>query len=463
MNYTKEYLDKAYNIHGLRALLSELGGTPGDKKKEDLIISILKIQEGVIPTPKTQGRKSKREKYEEYLKKANVPDYEVDEHGEIAVENNPIDDLDSYVAGENSTRVLGTFEKSENYDHGFLRGANFKPNAVTDVYVSAKAIKYFRLRDGDFVEGVASSGRDNGAPSLKMIEHINGKRFDGGERVKFSELEPVYPTEQIKLESDKVNDLSLRAVDLLCPIGRGQRALIVAPPKAGKTTLVKKIASAIDANYDDIYLMVVLVGERPEEVTDFKRSVSCELLYSTFDEKAKSHVRIAKLAIEKAKRQVENGKHVVLLLDSITRLARACNEVLPSSGKTLTGGIDPIALQEPKTLFGSARNIEGGGSLTIIATALVETGSKMDEVIYEEFKGTGNCEIFLSRDLSERRIFPSIDLYRSGTRRDDLIMENNALNLAYNLRRMLDGTKDAEVTVLNVISSAKTNGEITIK
>ncbi len=460
MKYTKEYLDTAYNIHGLRDLLAELGGTPGSMNKDGIINAILKIQEGVIPAPKTQGRKSKREKYEEALKKGNAPDYEFDESEDVTVHNQPIDDYFENTNVGSGVKVRGTFEKCEGYDHGFLRGDNFKISSITDVYVSPNSIKYFKLRDGDYVEGYAISSRDNGAPSLKSVELINGDSLSREQRVRFNELEPIYPNERLTLEVDGENDLSLRAIDILSPIGKGQRALIVSPPKAGKTTLIKKIASSISKNYQDVYLMVVLIGERPEEVTDFKRSVPCELIYSTFDEKAKNHIRISKLAIEKAKRQAEHGRDVVVLLDSITKLTRAYNETMPSSGRTLTGGIDPISLQEPKSMFGSARNFEGDGSLTVIATALVDTGSKMDDVIYEEFKGTGNSEIFLSRNLSERRIFPSIDLYRSGTRREDLLLSDKELELSFNLRRSLDGSKDAEIEVLNVFSSYKTNEEL---
>ena len=456
MKYTKIHLDKGYNIHQLKELLTELGGTPGTLNKEGLIDAVLKIQDGEVPPKKVQGRKSKSEKLKELLK-STEEGYKEDEFVDVSVENNPNGEYDEDVALESTIRVSGTFEKSENYEHGFLRGNNFKSSAVSDVYVSAQSIKFFRLKDGDFVEGLAVRGRDNGAPSLKKIEKLNGVKYSNEERISFSELEPIYPDKQIKLEVEGENDLSLRAIDLLCPIGRGQRALIVAPPKAGKTTLIKKIASSIDKNYNDIYLMVVLIGERPEEVTDFKRSVNCELIYSTFDEKAKNHVKITKLAIEKAKRQVETGKHVVLLLDSITRLTRAYNEVLPSSGKTLTGGIDPVALQEAKSLFGTARNFDNDGSLTIIATALVDTGSKMDDIVYEEFKGTGNSELFLSRKLSEMRVFPSIDLKLSGTRRDDLLLDRNTLQVSYALRRSLE---NSELNVLAKLNSTKTNAEL---
>ena len=454
MQYSKEQLDCAYNIHELRALLTELGGTPSSMKKEEIIKTILDIQDGVIPVPKTQGRKTKREKYREQV----IVDYVEDEYEDIAVHNQNVGEVNVTTMLGSTVKVKGTFEKTDT-DHGFLRGDNFKMSSVTDIYVSSSAIRNFHLREGDFVEGYAVISRDNGAPSLRQVEFINGKDVSD-QRKRFTDLEPIFPDERLKLEIVGENDLSLRAIDILSPIGKGQRALIVSPPKAGKTTLIKKIASSIAKNYPNVYLMVVLIGERPEEVTDIKRSVCAELIYSTFDEKAKNHIRISKLAIEKAKRQAESGKDVVLLIDSITKLTRAYNETLPSSGKTLTGGIDPVSLQEPKSFFGSARNFDGEGSLTVIATALVDTGSKMDDVIYEEFKGTGNSEIFLSRNLSERRIFPSIDLYRSGTRRDDLLLSNDELDLSYNLRRSLDGTKDAEIEVLKLLSSYKTNEEL---
>ncbi len=456
MKYTLENLQNGYNIHDLRDICIELGGKPSNKNKDKLIEYIIKIQEGsIIPTSKGQGRKSNREKFN----KNKFDGYKEDDNFEVQVNNFGEEETEDSKEGQ-IVNISGTFEKSENYEHGFLRGDNFRMSSVTDVYVSASAVRGFRLRQGDFVEGIAVYGRDNTAPSLQSIEKLNGFEYESKIRRRFNDIEPVFPNERLKLEVDGENDISLRAIDILSPIGKGQRGLIVAPPKAGKTTLIKKIASSISKNHKDVSLMVVLVGERPEEVTDFKRSVNAEVIYSTFDEKPKNHIRISELAIEKAKRLAESGKDVVLLLDSITRLARAYNEILPSSGKTLTGGIDPVALQAPKSFFGSARNFSDKGSLTIIATALVETGSKLDDVIYEEFKGTGNSEIFLSRKLSERRIFPSIDLYRSGTRREDLLLDSETLDVSYRIRRYFDSVQDAEVKLLETFSKTANNREL---
>ncbi len=456
MKYTLENLENGYNIHDLRDICIELGGKPSNKNKEQLIDFIIKLQNGtIIPTSKGQGRKSRRQKFN----KSSAEDYKEEGDLEVKVSNFGEEEVEISKEGQ-KVEISGTFEKSENYEHGFLRGENFKMSSATDVYVSASAVRGFRLREGDYVEGVAIYGRDNTAPSLQSIETLNGIKFKNGMRRRFNDLEPIFPNKQLRLEVKGENDIALRAIDILSPIGRGQRGLIVAPPKAGKTTIIKKIASAISKNYNDVYLMVVLVGERPEEVTDFKRSVNAEIIYSTFDEKPKNHIRISELAIEKAKRQAEAGKDVVLLLDSITKLTRAYNEILPSSGKTLTGGIDPVALQSPKSFFGSARNFSDGGSLTVIATALVETGSKLDDVIYEEFKGTGNSEIFLSRKLSERRVFPSIDLYRSGTRREELLLDSETLNVSYGIRRYFDSVHDAEVKLLETFSKTSNNCEL---
>lgn len=453
MKYSLKDLQNGCNIHDLRDICIELGAKPSNKNKDELIDFIMKIQEGVIiPTSSGQGRKSKREKF---IKK-NFEKYQEDEIDDIKVSNFGEEETETSKEGK-LVKVFGTFEKSDNYEHGFLHGENFKMSSATDVYVSAPAVRNFKLREGDYVEGVAVYGRDNTAPSLQSIEKLNGVKYEGLIRRRFNDLVPIFPNKQLKLEVKGENDIALRVIDILSPIGRGQRGLIVAPPKAGKTTLIKKIASAISKNYNDVYLMIVLVGERPEEVTDFKCSVNAEVIYSTFDEKPKNHIRISELAIEKAKRQAEAGKDVVLLLDSITKLTRAYNEVLPSSGKTLTGGIDPVALQSPKNFFGSARNFSDGGSLTIIATALVDTGSKLDDVIYEEFKGTGNSEIFLSRKLSERRVFPAIDLYRSGTRREELLLDQETLYASFNIRRSFDSVQDAEVKLLEILSKTENN------
>ena len=452
MNYNREQLENSFNIHKLKEICIDLGGTPGTKNKAEIIKLILDIQNGIVPQKKSAGRKRNDEKYNE-----TSPKYEVGEFSETEVRDHSIEQPEGNIVGE-SVSIKGTLERIEGQDHGFLRGDNFKTTSLTDVYVSGQILRGLKLRVGDFVEGTAVYGRDNGAPSLKTIISINGKSVDNLLRRRFVDLEPTYPDKKLNLESE-VNDVALRAIDILSPIGMGQRGLIVAPPKAGKTTLIKKIATAINKNHQDVKLMILLVGERPEEVTDIKRSVNAEIIYSTFDEKPKNHVRICELAVEKAKRMVEEGENVVILMDSITRLTRAYNESVVSSGKTLTGGLDPVALQEAKKIFGSARNVDGG-SLTIIATALVETGSKMDDIIYEEFKGTGNSEIVLKRSLSERRIFPAIDLYRSGTRKDELLLTDKELDCAYALRRYLDKKEDAEIMLIDLIKKTSNNAEL---
>ncbi len=450
MSYTRVQLENSFNIHKLKEICIELGGTPSTKNKAEIIDLIIDIQNGVAPQKKKAGRKSNFEKfYDLPVDDDNFTKCKLSDHEEVVRQTN--------IYGETLT-VKGTFEKSEQ-DHGFLRGDNFKMSSLTDVYVSPFNVRALKLRQGDFVEGTAVYGRDNGAPSLQSVVKINGRPLSTEQRRRFCDLEPSYPDKKIILERKGENDISLRAIDLLSPIGMGQRGLIVAPPKAGKTTLIKKIATAINENHPEIYLMILLVGERPEEVTDVKRSVNAEIFYSTFDEKPKNHVRITELAVEKAKRMVEEGKNVVILMDSITRLVRAYNETVNSSGKTLTGGIDPIALQQAKQIFGSARNVSEG-SLTIIATTLIQTGSKMDDVIYEEFKGTGNSEILLKLSLSERRIFPAIDLYRSGTRKDELLLSEQEFDCAYSLRRMFDKKEDAEIEFIDMLKNTANNLEL---
>jgi len=345
--------------------------------------------------------------------------------------------------------------------YGFLRRHGLMPS-LDDVYVSSSQVRRFGLRIGDRVAGSIRTPREGEKYwGMLRVDLVNGVDPDTARRrPNFGDLTPIHPDDLLNLESDPKN-LSQRLVNLVNPIGKGQRALIVSPPKAGKTMLLKNIANGITANYPEILLMVALIGERPEEVTDMRRSVKGEVISSTFDEPTENHTHVAEMALEIAKRQVETGRDVVILLDSITRLARAYNLALPPSGRTLSGGIDPIALYPPKRFFGAARNLEEGGSLTIIATCLVDTGSRMDDVVYEEFKGTGNSELILDRKLSEKRIFPSIDVQRSGTRREELLLEEPTLKMVWTMRRMLSavGTNEGIELLLNRLAKTQSNAE----
>ena len=345
--------------------------------------------------------------------------------------------------------------------YGFMRRHGLLPS-TEDVYVSSSQVRRFALRIGDRITGAVRAPRDQEKYwGLIRVDAVNGVDIETARRRPvFQDLTPVHPDELINLESDPKN-LSQRMINLVNPIGKGQRALIVSPPKAGKTMLLKAMANGITANYPDILLMVALIGERPEEVTDMRRSVKGEVISSTFDEPTENHTHVAEMALEIAKRQVETGRDVVILLDSITRLARAYNLALPPSGRTLSGGLDPIALYPPKRFFGAARKIEEGGSLTIIGTCLVDTGSRMDDVIYEEFKGTGNSELILDRKLAEKRIFPSIDVMRSGTRREELLLEEGTLKMVWTMRRMLSavGTNEGIELLLNRLSKTETNAQ----
>jgi transcription termination factor Rho len=349
---------------------------------------------------------------------------------------------------------------------GFLRSpeANYLAGP-DDIYVSPSQVRRFGLRTGDTVEGEIRSPRD-GERYFALLK-VSGVNFDEPDRLRqrinFDNLTPLYPEEKIALEFEDPSrrDLTTRVIDLITPLGKGQRALIVSPPRTGKTVMLQNIAHAIAANHPEVYLIVLLIDERPEEVTDMARSVRGEVISSTFDEPAQRHVQIAEMVIEKAKRLVEHKRDVVILLDSITRLARAYNTVVPSSGKVLTGGVDANALQRPKRFFGAARNIEEGGSLTIIATALIDTGSRMDEVIFEEFKGTGNSEIVLDRKVADKRTFPSIDITKSGTRKEELLVDRGVLSKMWVLRRVLTpmGTVDGLEFLINKLKESKTNTE----
>ena len=349
---------------------------------------------------------------------------------------------------------------------GFLRSpsANYLPGP-DDIYVGPEILRQFSLRTGDTIEGLMQAPKENEKYfSMTKVTRIN---FDDPEKAKhkvhFDNLTPLYPDERLKMEVEDptIKDRSARIIDLVAPIGKGQRGLIVAPPRTGKTVLLQNIANSIATNHPECYLIVLLIDERPEEVTDMQRTVKGEVVASTFDEPATRHVAVAEMVIEKAKRLVEHKRDVVILLDSITRLGRAFNTVVPSSGKVLTGGVDANALQRPKRFFGAARNIEEGGSLTIIATALIDTGSRMDEVIFEEFKGTGNSEIVLDRKVADKRVFPAMDILKSGTRKEDLLVEKTDLQKTYVLRRILNpmGTTDAIEFLIGKLKQTKSNSD----
>lgn len=336
-------------------------------------------------------------------------------------------------------QVEGVLDINNAEGFGFLRPINYS-TSQEDIYISSSQIRRFALRNGDLVAGPARPPRTgekfNG---LMQVGAVNGKDpEEAKERDHFPGLTPLYPEEQIKLETT-TGRIASRMLDLICPIGFGQRGLIVAPPKAGKTSLLKEIANGITTNYPEAELIILLIDERPEEVTDIERTVDAEVVFSTFDQTPEHHIKVSELVLERALRLVEDGRDVIVLLDSITRLARAYNLTIPPSGRTLSGGIDPAAFYRPKRFFGSARNIEDGGSLTILATALIETGSRMDDVIYEEFKGTGNAEVHLSRELAERRVFPAIDVKRSGTRKEEILLEPHVLEAVWKVRNTMKG------------------------
>ncbi|MBP2071592.1 transcription termination factor Rho [Thermoanaerobacterium butyriciformans] len=345
--------------------------------------------------------------------------------------------------------------------YGFLRVENFI-QGNKDIYISQSQIRRFGLKVGDKVKGITRIPREGEKYSaILYVESINGESPDlAKKRIPFDELTPIFPDEKLRLETIPT-ELAMRLVDIIAPIGKGQRGMIVAPPKAGKTTLLKKIANSISINHPEVHLIVLLIDERPEEVTDMKRSIKGEVVYSTFDELPEHHTKVAEMVLEYAKRLVEYGKDVVILMDSITRLARAYNLVTPPSGRTLSGGLDPSALHPPKRFFGAARNIEEGGSLTILATALIETGSRMDDVIFEEFKGTGNMELHLDRKLQERRIFPAIDIYKSGTRKEELLLSQKELEAMWMIRKAMSSIAPNEVTevLIDRLMRTRTNAE----
>ncbi len=424
------------------------------KLKKDELVALLKQIAETSKPHETHENKSELDKESEIRYDKNDEE-QFDEINESVV--------DYKVTNEDDEIVEGILEVLPD-GYGFLRGDNYL-SSPKDVYISPIQIRRFKLDTGDIVKGISRTKEGEKFTSLIFVGEVNGEHPEKAlKRKRFDELTPIYPQERLKLETT-TTEYAMRIIDLISPIGKGQRGLIVAPPKVGKTTLLKKIANSISANNPEVELIVLLIDERPEEVTDMKRSIKGQVIYSTFDEMPEHHVKVAEMVLERAKRIIEQNKDVVILLDSITRLARAYNLVMPSSGKTLSGGLDPAALHKPKKFFGAARNIENGGSLTILATALIETGSRMDDVIFEEFKGTGNMEVHLDRKLSEKRIFPAIDINKSGTRREDLLLTKPELETVFALRKALNNLPVAEVTeqIISQMTQTKNNEEFLVR
>ena len=424
------------------------------KLKKDELVALLKQIAETSKPHETHENKSELDKESEIRYDKNDEE-QFDEINESVVDYKVTNDDDEIVEG-----ILEVLPDG----YGFLRGDNYL-SSPKDVYISPIQIRRFKLDTGDIVKGISRTKEGEKFPSLIFVGEVNGEHPEkAAKRKRFDELTPIYPEERLKLETT-TTEYAMRIIDLISPIGKGQRGLIVAPPKVGKTTLLKKIANSISTNNPEIELIVLLIDERPEEVTDMKRSIKGQVIYSTFDEMPEHHVKVAEMVLERAKRIIEQNKDVVILLDSITRLARAYNLVMPSSGKTLSGGLDPAALHKPKKFFGAARNIENGGSLTILATALIETGSRMDDVIFEEFKGTGNMEVHLDRKLSEKRIFPAIDINKSGTRREDLLLTKPELETVFALRKALNNLPVAEVTeqIISQMTQTKNNEEFLVR
>ena len=427
-------------------------------KKEDLVtvleqvLSEAKLAQALGKEESNETNKNEDYYYDdEYAEKKEHIERQYDENGEPIIDYKLTNEGDEIVEG-----ILDILPDG----YGFLRGDNFL-SSDKDVYVSMIQIRRFRLDTGDIIKGISRFREGEKFPSLIFVGEVNGEHPEKAmKRKRFDELTPIYPNERLKLETTS-NEYATRIIDLMCPIGKGQRGMIVAPPKVGKTTLLKKVANAISTNNPEVELIVLLIDERPEEVTDMKRSIKGQVIHSTFDELPEHHVKVAEMVLQRAKRLIEQGKDVVILLDSITRLTRAYNLVIPSSGRTLSGGIDPAALHKPKKFFGAARNIENGGSLTILATALIETGSRMDDVIFEEFKGTGNMEVHLDRGLSEKRIFPAIDINKSGTRREELLLSPKELEVVFALRKAMSSKSVLEVTeqLIEQMMATKSNEE----
>ena len=426
-------------------------------KKDELIIVLKQVIDANVEETadeKAEFKETESIKLEAEEKKEPLERH-YDENGDPLIDYKLTNEGDEIVEG-----ILDILPDG----YGFLRGENFL-SSDKDVYISMIQIRRFKLDTGDIIKGISRFREGEKFPSLIFVGEVNGEHPEKAmKRKRFDELTPIYPNEKLKLETSS-NDYATRIIDLMCPVGKGQRGMIVAQPKVGKTTLLKKVANSISQNNPEVELIVLLIDERPEEVTDMQRSIKGQVIHSTFDELPEHHVKVAEMVLERAKRLIEHGKDVVILLDSITRLTRAYNLVIPSSGRTLSGGIDPAALHKPKKFFGAARNIEFGGSLTILATALVETGSRMDDVIFEEFKGTGNMEVHLDRKLSEKRIFPAIDVNKSGTRREDLLLTKPEMETVFALRKALNNLPVADVTeqIISQMTQTKNNEEFLIR
>jgi transcription termination factor Rho len=434
-------------------------------KKSELIEHLCNLQkeskaeEGLVKQSEPSVSEIENKKRER-AKKETKEEKESKEINEVKDENKKEESKNDLHKITSDDPVEGVLEVLPD-GYGFLRGENFL-SGPKDIYVSPSQIRRFNLKTGDKIVGKGRIPKEGEKfQALLYVSSVNGDSPEVAiKRIPFENLTPIYPQERLSLETNS-RELSTRLIDFIAPIGKGQRGMIVAPPKAGKTILLKKIANSVSTNYPDIELIVLLIDERPEEVTDMQRSIKGEVIYSTFDEVPEHHIKVAEMVLERAQRLVEHKKDVVILLDSITRLARAYNLTIPPTGRTLSGGLDPGALHKPKRFFGAARNIENGGSLTILATALIETGSRMDEVIFEEFKGTGNMELHLDRKLSEKRIFPAIDINKSGTRREELLLTQKELETIWGIRKAMSNAGTAEVTemLINRLIVTKTNDE----
>jgi transcription termination factor Rho len=450
----------------LRDMAKELGIKNISKfKKAELVEEIKKVspaaieKDGVILREKITPKKAD-EIIEEPVKPVNITvEAKAESETETVSYEQKRERLRELI--DESDTARGVLEVIEN-NFGFLRGENYL-SGPNDIYISPSQIRRFNLRTGDMVEGKVRTPKEGEKfKALLYVQSVNGENPERAVgRKRFETLTPIYPEERLKLETSSL-DLSSRLMDIISPIGKGQRGIIVAPPKAGKTTLLKKVANSIVKNHPEVKLIVLLIDERPEEVTDMQRSIKGEVIYSTFDEEPDHHAKVSEMVLERAKRMVEQGQDVVILLDSLTRLSRAYNLTITPTGRTLSGGLDPGALINPKKFFGAARNIEEGGSLTILATALVDTGSRMDDMVFEEFKGTGNMEVHLDRKLQERRIFPAVDIYKSGTRREDLLLNQKEQEIAFNIRKVMYNNNSVDTVtekLIALMSKTKNNEE----